>query len=229
MPAVPYNLFPRMDLGMTISNNEFHVYKRGDIDVVYEWVNKIFDLTNSEKTFYEISQDYHSAFPHPSKMKTVMYESPLNTHWMFYNDNSHLFWGIPWDRPRRIERRRNTHLEIIELDYQRGNRKLNIFSPDGSPFGSEFSLRQMAKQMEKQAAIRAKVQRAASYPIFVLVLAVAVSAVAHGRCIWRAQGLRISPCTLLRALALAIVWPLGQYLGGRPTPSRRDGLEARAR
>ena len=150
VPAVPYNLLPWMDFGLTIARNEFHVYKRGDMDVVYEWVNKIFDLANSEKTFYEISRDYHSSFPHLSKMKTVLYESPLNTHWMLYNDNSHLFWGIPWNRPRRIERRRNTHLEIIEYDYKSSNRKLNIFSPEGPPFGSEFSLRQISPVVSEE-------------------------------------------------------------------------------
>jgi type IV pilus assembly protein PilC len=57
----------------------------------------------------------------------------------------------------------HSHTQMVRASEQSGN--------------LEFSLRQMARQIEKQAAIRAKVQRAAAYPAFVLVLAVGVTLV----------------------------------------------------
>lgn len=42
---------------------------------------------------------------------------------------------------------------------------------------------------------------------------------AHLACLYRHQGPRPGPATILRALGLAIVWPAGQYLGARKQSS----------
>ncbi len=59
-----------------------------------------------------------------------------------------------------------------------------------------------------------------------LLRAVGMSVGSHLRCLWRAQGAQVSPSTLMRALALAVVWPLGQYLGGRAFFEGHDSLRA---
>lgn len=60
-----------------------------------------------------------------------------------------------------------------------------------------------------------------------LVRAVGISLAAHGRCLYRAHGPWIPPRELARALGLAFVWPLAQYLGGRAFATGRDLLRPR--
>lgn len=60
-----------------------------------------------------------------------------------------------------------------------------------------------------------------------LVRAVLVSLAAHTRCLWRAHKPILPPRELGRAVALAFVWPLGQYLGGRAFATGRDLLRPR--
>ena len=60
-----------------------------------------------------------------------------------------------------------------------------------------------------------------------LLRAVGISLVSHGRCLRRAHGPWIPPWQLARALGLALVWPLGQYLGGRAFATGRDLMRPR--
>jgi rhamnosyltransferase len=60
-----------------------------------------------------------------------------------------------------------------------------------------------------------------------LARAVAISLASHVRCLQRAHGAWIPPRQLARALGLALVWPLGQYLGGRASATGRDLLRPR--
>jgi len=60
-----------------------------------------------------------------------------------------------------------------------------------------------------------------------LARAVAVSLGVHARCLLREHGVRIPPRVLWRGLALAVAWPLGQYLGGRAAATGRDVLHPR--
>jgi rhamnosyltransferase len=60
-----------------------------------------------------------------------------------------------------------------------------------------------------------------------LVRAVGLSLAAHARCLYRAHGPWIPPRQGARALGLAFVWPLGQYLGGRAFATGRDLLRPR--
>lgn len=138
VPSVPPQLLPWINLDMLIAKNEFHVYKRGDLDVVYEWVKKSYNTANYEMTYYQISQDYYRTYPDYSQMNTVFYESPLNQHWIFHTDNQNLFWGIPWDWPIKKIISKNNQLEVSEYQYQSTNRKVNIMVP-ASVFGTLFS------------------------------------------------------------------------------------------
>lgn len=60
-----------------------------------------------------------------------------------------------------------------------------------------------------------------------LVRAVGISLASHGRCLYRAHGPWIPPRQGARALGLAFVWPLGQYLGGRAFATGRELLRPR--
>jgi rhamnosyltransferase len=60
-----------------------------------------------------------------------------------------------------------------------------------------------------------------------LLRAVVFSLAAHGRCLYRAHGPWVPPPQLARAVGLALVWPLGQYLGGRAFATGRDLLRPR--
>jgi rhamnosyltransferase len=60
-----------------------------------------------------------------------------------------------------------------------------------------------------------------------LVRSVALAWIDHARCLIRAHGVWLPPRELARATALALVWPLGQYLGGRAHALGRDLLRPR--
>lgn len=153
VPSIPPQLLPWVNLDMLISKNEFHVYKRGDLDVVYEWVKKSFNTYNYETTFYQISQDYYQNFPNYGRMNSVFYESPLNKHWIFHTDNNNLFWGIPWDWPVKKISNKNNSIEVKEYNYQSSNRNLNIMVPTIS-YGTQFSTIQIAPVLAVEDNIR---------------------------------------------------------------------------
>jgi YD repeat-containing protein len=153
VPSVPPQLFPWTNLDMLIAKNEFHVYKRGDLDVVYEWIKKSFNNYNYEITFYQISQEYYQTFPNYSRMNAIFYESPLNKHWIFHNDNNNLFWGIPWDWPVKKISNKNNSIELTEYKYQSSNRNLNVMIP-AITFGTQFSTIQVAPVLVTEDNIR---------------------------------------------------------------------------
>jgi rhamnosyltransferase len=69
------------------------------------------------------------------------------------------------------------------------------------------------------------VRAVASLPA--LLRSVAVTMAAHVACLTRGEGPRPSPAQVARALALAVAWPLGQYLGGLAAVRGKDYLHPR--
>ena len=85
-PCIPPKQVPWIS-GIPANVDEYQVYQRGNMDIVYEWIEKIYPDGSREKTYYYIDTT--------KTLNTLLSNYKLDTYVSYHVDNQNIFWGLP--------------------------------------------------------------------------------------------------------------------------------------
>jgi len=159
VPCVPGKLLPFANENMgLIYLNEFNIVNRGEQDVVYERIDKIYYfctdhdtiLLNKEQFNYQIGESYYHdnlQYGNGGKKHMILYQFYGGIGWTYIVDNNEIRFGIPWTtlRKRVVQEIKNYERECFEYkSFDCLNKVAAVLFPAEEPYNYQFEIMQIS-------------------------------------------------------------------------------------